>query len=132
MRPRTLARRLALQYLFQADLTVGACESAEAFLAAHTDETEVAAFARGLVAGVFARRAEIDNILRRHAANYALERIAAVERNVLFLAASELLEGEAPFKVVINEAVKLARTFGGRDSGAFVNGILDAIAKEAR
>ena len=132
MRPRTLGRRLALQYLYQYDLTGGGCEPVDEFLAAHTDREEVRSFARDRIREALDRREDIDRRLRTAAANYSLERIATVERNVLRLGAAEILSNQAPYKVAIDEAVKLAKTFGGPESGAFVNGILDRIAHEER
>ncbi len=132
MRPRTLGRRLALQYLYQHDLTGPGCEPIDEFLAAHTDKQAVRSFARERIRQALDRCEDIDRRLRRSTANYSLERIATVERNVLRLGVAEILSGRTPYKVAIDEAVKLAKTFGGPDSGAFVNGILDRIAHEER
>ena len=130
MRPRPLARRLAMQYLFAHDLTGGDCEPPEAFLREHADRDEGVAFGAELVDAVLRQRDAVDEILRANAANFALERMAAVDRNVLRLAVAELLRGETPFRVVIDEAVELAKKFGGADSPRFVNGILDAVARK--
>ncbi|MCR9097376.1 MAG: transcription antitermination factor NusB [bacterium] len=89
-------------------------------------------FARGLVAGVVSRAAELDALVGQHARNWRVERMAAVDRNVLRLGAFELRETETPVPVVIDEAVDLARRFGSDTSPAFVNGVLDAIARELR
>jgi N utilization substance protein B len=73
----------------------------------------------------------IDECLTRHAANWELKRMAALDRNVLRLAVAELFFfTEIPFKVVIDEAVELAKIFGTDESGRFVNGILDSIHKD--
>jgi N utilization substance protein B len=90
------------------------------------------AFARQLVAGVAARAAELDEIVGQHARNWRVSRMAAVDRNVLRLAVYELTDTETPVAVVIDEAVDLARRFGSDTSPSFVNGILDAIAREVR
>ncbi len=75
-------------------------------------------------------RERFDAVLRDAAANWRLERLAVIDRNVLRLALAELEEGTVPAKVVIDEAIRLARWFGSARSPAFVNGILDRVAKE--
>jgi N utilization substance protein B len=92
----------------------------------------VVAFARELVAGVAERVDELDGILGVHARNWRVSRMAAVDRNVLRLAVYELRETETPVAVVIDEAVDLARRFGSDPSPSFVNGVLDAVAREVR
>ncbi len=89
-------------------------------------------FARELVAGVVDRLAEIDEILGIHAQNWRVSRMAAVDRNVLRLAVHELRDTDTPIAVVIDEAVDLARRFGSDRSPSFVNGVLDAVAREVR
>ena len=90
------------------------------------------AFARILVAGVAAQTTELDELVGQHARNWRVSRMAAVDRNVLRLAAYELRDTETPVAVVIDEAVDLARRFGSDTSPSFVNGILDAVAREVR
>jgi len=87
------------------------------------------AFAEELVRGVIAHRAELDAAVQAESQNWRLERMARVDRNVLRVAAWELLHTGTPARVVINEAVEVARTFGGENSPAFVNGILDRLAR---
>ncbi len=109
--------------------------SGEAFdrIVEHFDVPKVAMeFARTLVAGVAARVADLDALVGQHARNWRVERMAAVDRNVLRLGAFELRETETPVAVVIDEAVDLARRFGSDTSPSFVNGVLDAIARELR
>lgn len=89
-------------------------------------------FARELVAGVSAEAAMLDEIVGEHARNWRVSRMAAVDRNVLRLAVWELRSTQTPIAVVIDEAVDLARRFGSDTSPAFVNGILDAVAKNLR
>lgn len=101
-------------------------------VALHFDLHEGArAFAEELVRGVAARREELDARIAEHARNWRLERMAAVDRNVLRLATFELLHTDTPDRVVIDEAIELARDFGGDRSPSFVNGVLDAIARAA-
>lgn len=89
---------------------------------------EVQAFAETLVRGTADRCAELDEIIQANAAHWSLARIAPVERNILRLAAYELLyRDDIPERVAINEAIELAKLYGSEESGAFVNGILDQI-----
>jgi N utilization substance protein B len=90
------------------------------------------AFAKELLDGVEAHRVEIDAAIAASARNWRIERMAAVDRNVLRLATWELLHTATPHSVVIDEAVDLAREFGSDASPAFVNGVLDAIARGLR
>ena len=137
---RRRSREAALQVLYAADLAralrpdrpEGAEESFEQ-VARHFELPEGArAFAAQLVSGVAERLSELDQRIAAHAQNWRIERMAAVDRNVLRIAAFELLHGDAPVEVVLDEAVELARRFGGDSSPAFVNGILDAVARDAR
>lgn len=82
-----------------------------------------------LAAGVIERREEIDRALARASDNWRLERLAVVDRNILRLGVFELLSGEVPPKVAIDEALWLAHRFGGSQTAAFVNGVLDRVAR---
>ena len=94
----------------------------------HPTAPEVQTFAESLVRGTLEHAAEIDRQVAGHATHWSLARIAPVERNILRLAAYELLyRHEIPEKVAINEAIELAKLYGSEESGAFVNGILDQI-----
>ncbi len=86
-------------------------------------------FARELVTGVCVELERIDETIQRFAQNWRVERMATVDRNVLRLAVWELIGNSAPPEVVIDQAVELARRFGGEGSPGFVNGVLDAIAR---
>jgi N utilization substance protein B len=89
-------------------------------------------FAKELAVGVTERVEELDEILGAHARNWRVSRMTVVDRNVLRLAVYELRDSEIPVAVVIDEAVELARRFGADSSPAFVNGVLDAVAREVR
>ncbi len=137
MASRRRSREAALQVLYAVDLTARdeppAPSAQEMFesAASHFELPEGArAFAKELVLGVVARRDELDACISRHAANWRVERMAAVDRNVLRLASYEICATDTPAAVVIDEAVELARRFGADRSPAFVNGILDALARE--
>lgn len=134
---RHQSRRAALQVLYAADLA-GSARSAPAppigevleRIATHFDLHERARdFAELLVRGVFEERESLDACIAAHARNWRVERMAAVDRNVLRIATWELLHTDTPDSVVIDEAIELARDFGGERSPAFVNGVLDAIAR---
>jgi len=129
MRRRTRAREVALQALYQWEVRGEAFEAdLEAFLAEWAPDREAADFARDLVLGCRMWREELDRVIADAARHWSLERMARVDRNILRLAAYELLHREdIPPKVSINEAVELAKRFSTADSGAFVNGILDRI-----
>jgi len=82
-----------------------------------------------LLCGVVQRSAEIDAMIKQHAENWRLERMAAVDRNVLRMAIYELIEGSAAPAVVMDEAIEIGRKYSGDEAGRFLNGVLDAISK---
>jgi N utilization substance protein B len=84
----------------------------------------------GLATRTVARRREVDVCIERAAQQWRLERLGVVDRNVLRMAILELLEGETPPRVALDEAVRLARWFGGPKSPGFVNGVLDRVARD--
>ncbi len=129
MHGRKLARRLAMQYGYMVDVRASQdVEPPAAFLAAQTDDAEARRYAAALLAAMLPAREAIDAELAGLLEHYDWPRVAAVERNILRLACAELRQGATPPRVVINEAVNLAKAFGGKDSGAFVNGVLDRLA----
>jgi N utilization substance protein B len=94
------------------------------------DDPDVRCFAERLARGVATDRARIDELIRAGSEHWRIERMAAVDRNVLRLALFELLdELETPAAVILDEAVDLAKFFGGEGSGAFVNGVADGIRR---
>jgi len=132
--PRQASRQAALQALYALELGPAGLSVDAVFegIAQSFDLPEGArAFAKELVCGVIAQRDAIDERLASHARNWRLSRMAAVDRNVLRLGAYELLYTETPAAVVLDQAVELARRFGGEGSPAFVNGVLDALARAA-
>ena len=88
-------------------------------------------FARKLLSEVLAKRRDIDKAISAKAANWSLRRMAAIDRNILRLGTYEILFTETPGRVVINEAIEIAKRYGDRQSSQFVNGILDRILHEA-
>ena len=132
MGQRRRAREHALQMLFQIDLS--GAEPAEVFEGfwreRSGDDAEARAFAERLVLGVRGGRAELDRRIGECAEHWRVERMAIVDRNVLRMAVHEMLgDPPAPPAVAIDEAIEVARKFGGEESGRFVNGILDSIRK---
>jgi len=126
---RRSARQAAVQFHFWRDLHGGeAPERMEEFWEFCPAKPRVREFAQPLIDGMVAHLLEVDERIRRYCANYDLKRISAVDRNVLRLAIYEMLyRDDIPPVVSINEAIELAKTFGGADSGRFVNGILDRV-----
>ena len=127
---RSRCREWALHFLYHDEYArSGSPEDLELFWRHfHPEGPGVPAYLRVLTAGVASHREELDALIRRFSEHWRLERMATVDRNLLRLAAYELLyERRIPPKVVINEAIELAKRYGTEDSGAFVNGILDQI-----
>ena len=88
------------------------------------------AFAGNLIQVVIAKELELEQLIENVTTNWRIERIGAIERSVLRLAAAELSAGETPPRVVIQEAVRLAERYGSPQSAKFVNGVVDAIARK--
>ena len=132
MRKRTKARECALQALYQIDITKSDYKDTLVDYWQRNDEIEasIIEFASILVTGTIENLEAIDKAISGYATNWNIKRMAVVDRNVLRLASYELLfMKDIPLKVSINEAVDMAKKYGDRDSGKFVNGILDKISK---
>ncbi|MDP3791186.1 MAG: transcription antitermination factor NusB [Candidatus Omnitrophota bacterium] len=132
MRKRTKAREYALQILYAVDITKDdPKECIERFWEGSDESSDqVKTFTNELVLGTADKMKEINSLISKHATNWQLERMAVIDRNVLRFAAYELLfMDDIPPKVSINEAIDIAKKFGGNDSGKFVNGVLDKINK---
>jgi len=131
---RRRSRQVALQVLYAFDLGEATGEEgADRVFETFSDHFELPegarAFAKELVGGVAAHRDELDGRIGAAARNWRLERMAAVDRNILRMAVSELLDGTEAPAVIINEAMEVGRRFSTDESGAFLNGVLDAIRK---
>ena len=117
-----------MQVLYQEDFNPGGDPAViESFLRGRLGSDDLVQFARSLVNGVRRNRGELDCLLQEIADNWSVPRMAAIDRNILRLGAYEILYTSVPGKVVINEAVELAKRFGGPQSPRFVNGILDRV-----
>jgi N utilization substance protein B len=126
---RRSARQAALQYHFWRDLHHGSGpEKIDDFWEFTPTKPRVREFAQPLIEGMLAHLPELDERITRYCENYEFHRISPVDRNVLRLAIYEMLfRDDIPPVVSINEAIELAKMFGGGDSGRFVNGILDRV-----
>ncbi len=133
---RRRGRELALQALYQMDVTGGEPRTAAAELWRHFDEPgsapapdDARAFAAELVRGVLETRERVDALIADAAEHWRLERLSQIDRNVLRIGAYELLcRPDVPVSVAIDEAIEIAKRFGSDESGTFVNGVLDHVA----
>ena len=137
MANRHLSRSLVLQALFEWDFAKR--KDSQVLELIKRDSSEFApglgdlSFSDKLAKGVLAKREEIDNIITKAAPEWPIDKISVIDRNVLRIGLYELIfadRGEVPAKVAINEAIELAKTFGGENSSKFVNGVLGAVYKE--
>ncbi len=138
MANRHLARSTVLQTLFEWDFK-GARPTDDVEAILERDVLEFApglgdtSFMRGLLLSIVEKRKDIDNIIVKAAPDWPLDKISIVDRNILRIGLYELLfadKSEVPEKVAINEAIELAKTYGGENSGKFVNGVLGSVYKE--
>ena len=129
---RRKARALALQALYEIDSTGHKPEAVLAYILAHEHLLEEdAAFFQELVSGVICNKEKIDQNIQNFATAWPMSQISPVDRNILRVAVFEImLDDKVPIKVAINEAVELAKKYGTDKSGAFVNGVLDAVLKK--
>ena len=131
---RSRAREIVLQVLYEDDLNPDRNpEAGDAFLCNRLlHDAEIIDFARSLIAGIRKHKAEIDKLLVERADNWTMERMAVTDRNILRMGAYEMLYGGTPERVAINEAVELAKRYGGKQSPHFVNGVLDRFVHKER
>jgi transcription antitermination protein NusB len=130
---RRKSRELALQMLYQADLGEQQADDVrKTFWRGRGDvEREVQGFADDIFRVAQDRSTDIDTLIKAHAANWRIDRMAAVDRNVLRAAVAEMVGFPAtPRAVIINEAIEIARKFSAPESAQFINGVLDSIGKE--
>lgn len=136
--PRQRSRQAALQTLYARDFADPQHADGEADIqeiferVAQNFDLPVGArdFALELAAGTASELSDIDDLLAANAINWKLSRMALVDRNVLRLGIYELTRTDTPVSVILDEAIQLARRFGGESSPGFVNGVLDAVAKQ--
>ena len=131
---RRRAREYALQILFQIDFRGKeiASKDIEAFWSDKDASEDIRKFTEDLVKGTLQRLEEIDSMIERVAENWILNRMAAVDRNILRLAAYEILyRKDIPLAVTINEALEIAKKFSTSEAAPFINGVLDKLAEES-
>ena len=131
MSRRSRAREIALQLLYQEDINADQAEDVRLrFLHGRLQyNRKLIKFAQSLIDGVQQHRETIDRALELTARNWRLSRMAATDRNVLRLGAFEILFGDTPDRVAVNEAIELAKRYGTNNSAQFVNGVLDRLMK---
>lgn len=130
---RRKARELAMQMLFQGDLgKQSANEVQKTFWVAREEvSSETRGFAEDIFRVATVRTEEIDDLIQKHSANWRMTRMAVVDRNVLRMAVAEILGYPGtPAPIIINEALEIARRYSAPESINFLNGVLDAIARE--
>jgi N utilization substance protein B len=134
MGKRRRAREFALQVLFQQDINRNNWEDGlNLFWELTPADPNIIEFTNLLVRGTMEHLEEIDTLIKKYTQHWDINRMAVVDRNLLRCSIYELLYFKGiPPKVTINEAIELAKTFGTKDSGRFINGILDRICKELR
>ncbi len=133
MGTRRKSRELLLQMLFQCDMGKQPPEQVRrTFWAERSDmDPEVREFAEKLFEVAYERAGEINSVIEKHARNWRMERMAAVDRNLLRAAVAEFLAmPETPRPVIINEAIEIARRYSTPESIVFINGVLDSIARD--
>lgn len=137
MKPRTRARALALQVLYEVDITSHLpgdvfsqrLEDARMDPAGGLSD-ELAEFSRKIIVGVLPIAQKLDQVIARYAPEWPFDQIAAIDRNILRIAAWEFaVSGQTPLKVAINEAVELAKLYGSDSAPRFVNGVLGSLAE---
>lgn len=130
MKPRTRARSLALQVLYEVDIANH--PPADVFrsrLEENPLSDELSDFARQIIFGVLPRATDLDRLIAKYAPEWPFDQVAAIDRNILRIALWEFaVFHETPIKVAINEAVELAKQFGSDSAPRFVNGVLGALA----
>ena len=134
MRKRTVAREVALRFLYQWEINGDENNNEKGiqeFILLLTNDQQITEFAKSLIDGLFLHKEKIDSCIRAVSHNWKLERMAIIDRNIIRLGAFELIfRDDIPILVSINEAVDFAKRYSTRKSGSFVNGVLDSICKK--
>jgi transcription antitermination factor NusB len=130
MRKRTKSREIALKALYRVDISKEPISDFLTELLKKERDKNIRLFAKELITMTLDNIDYLDKLIRKHALNWQLERMAVIDRNIIRLASYELIFcGNIPPKVSINEAIELAKKYGDQDSGKFVNGVLDKITR---
>jgi transcription antitermination protein NusB len=135
MRQRTHAREVALQYLYQIDITCSHTDKTLNEFFRHfveAKEQDIIPFAQEIVEGVCEHLNQIDSLIEEASKNWKVSRMTTTDRNILRIATYEItFREDVPYKVAINEAIELAKKFGSPKFPSFANGVLDRIHSEA-
>ena len=134
MGKRRSSRELALKFLYQFELNEGDLdEQIKLFLERNSSQEDVESFMKELVVSLIDKMEEIDEIIQKFSDHWVLDRMTVIDRNILRMGTCELLFSfSTPPKVVINEAIDIAKKYGNEDSPEFINGILDKVYNEIR
>ena len=136
MSSRRTSRHRAVQVLYQCDMrSLPADQAISAFYGGlyseeNAEEPVEDPFMESLVHGAMQHKADIDGRIAKYSERWRIERMPAVDRNILRMAIFEMMQGETPPAVAIDEAIELARKFSGEGSAPFINGVLDSVRKE--
>lgn len=133
MTTRRRVREVVLQVLYEEDINPARkISNSSQFLETRMRKNKpLVAFGEELLSGVRKNRKDIDQLIGQNAANWSVKRMATIDRNILRLATFEMIWANVPGRVIINEAIELAKRYGHHNSGQFVNGILDRILRES-
>ena len=134
MGKRRHSRELVIQFLYLSEMNEGDVRSQlEGFWESNDSQPDVQSFSEDILNNIFDHKKEIDARLEKYSDNWTLSRMTVIDRNLLRMAASELMYSNAvPPKVAIDEAVEIAKKFGSEDSPNFINGVLDRLLKELK
>ena len=134
MGKRRAARELALKFLYQTEFNSNSPDSElNSFCERANVSEEIQDFTQTLIKNIFIHKKEVDGLLKKKSANWVPDRMAMIDKNILRLGICELLfDSTTPPKVVINEAVEIAKKFGTEESPDFINGILDKVYKDSK
>ena len=134
MGKRRAARELALKFLYQSEFNSGSRDSELSYFFERTDVSEeIQNFTQALIKKLLLHEKEVDELLKKISSNWAPDRMAVIDKNILRLGICELLfDSTTPPKVVINVAVEIAKKFGTEESPDFINGILDKIFRDSK
>lgn len=129
---RRRARECALQVMYDMDISSTPVRIALAnYFATYPQHEEVQIYCETIVNGFVTHQGEIDELISKQSTHWRLDRMALIDRNILRLAVYELVRmDDVPLKVVLNEAIEIGKKYGTEDTGAFINGILDHLAKK--
>ena len=134
MGKRRTARELALKFLYQTEFNSNSPDSElNSFCERANVSEEIQDFTQTLIKNIFIHKKEVDGLLKKISANWVPDRMAMIDKNILRLGICELMfDSKTPPKVVINEAVEIAKKFGTEESPDFINGILDKVYKDSK